>query len=130
MSLGTIQNGRREYFRENASVQVLAGAVRTVIMSLTVPTKARLQLTGFGNYTDTVAAWGTIYWEILVNGVPIEYMGGTPRIMDQVGYAAQRQASTEVMIPGGALLQVVGSNPTAGNVNMGVSLELEGIYQE
>jgi hypothetical protein len=33
-------------------------------------------------------------------------------------------------IGGGAQIQVRGSNPTAAIVNMGVSLELEIIYQE
>lgn len=130
MSMGTIQNGRREYFRENHSVLVLAGAVRTVIATFTVPCKSRGKLIGFGNYCDVVAAWGVIYWEIVVNGVAVTYVGGTPRIMDQVGYAAQRQATSELEFSGGSVVQIVGSNPTAGNVNMGVSLELEAIYQE
>lgn len=130
MALGTIQSGRTELFAENHSVQVLAGAVRTVIANFTVPCKTRCRFLKFANYTDTVAAWGTIYWEILVQGVPIEYAGGTPRIMDQVGFAAQRQEFTNKEFSGGTLIQVVGSNPTAGNVFMGVSLEFLGIYQE
>ena len=130
MALGTIQSGRTEYIRENHSVQVLAGAVDTVIGNFTVPAKCRCRLKSFGNYCDTVAAWGTIYWTIYVNGVPWEIGGGTPRIMDQIGYAAQRQGITEREISGGSLVQITGSNPTAGNVNMGISIEFEAIYQE
>ena len=130
MNMGSIQNGRREYFRENHSVAVGIGAVRTVIGTFTVPAKARAKLIGFGNYCGTVAAWGVIYWEILINGVPVTYVGGTPRIMDQVGYAAQRQSTSELEISGGSLVQITGSNPTAAIVQMGFSMELEAIYQE
>jgi hypothetical protein len=50
--------------------------------------------------------------------------------MDQVGYAAQRQPTTELEISGGSVVQVCGSNPTAAIVQMGVSMEWEAIYQE
>ena len=130
MNFGTIQSGRTEFFRENHSVNVGIGAVRTVIATFTVPAKARARIKSFGNYLGTVAAWGTAYWEILVNGVPIEFMGGTPQIFDQVGFAAQRQPSTEYEISGGSRVDVTGSNPTAAILAMGVSLEIEAIYQE
>lgn len=130
MSMGTIQSGRTEYFRENHSVNVAIAAVRTVIATFTVPPKTRARIKSFGNYLGTVAAWGVAYWEVLANGVPVEFYGGTPRIMDQVGYAAQRQPSTEKEFPGGTVIQVCGSNPTAAILAMGVSLEIEAIYQE
>jgi hypothetical protein len=125
-----IRNGRTEYFRENHSVNVGIGAIRTVIVAATIPAKARARIKGFGNYLGTVAAWGVAYWEVLVNGVPIEFYGGTPIIMDQVGFAAQRQASTEYEFSGGSVVQVVGTNPTAAILAMGVSLEIELLYQE
>lgn len=128
--MGTIQSGRTESFRENHSVNVGIGAVRTQIVGATIPPKARARIKSFGNYLGTVAAWGVAYWEILVNGVAIEFYGGTPRIMDQVGYAAQRQPATEKEFPGGTVISVVGSNPTAAILAVGVSLELELIYQE
>jgi len=127
---GSIQNGRREYFRENHSVAVGIGAVRTTLGTFTVPAKTRARIKSFGNYLGTVAAWGTAYWEILVNGVAIEFMGGTPRIMDQVGYAAQRQTSTEYEFSGGSRIVIAGSNPTAADLQMGFSIEIEAIYQE
>lgn len=130
MSLGTIQSGRREVFAENHSVNVAIGAVRTQIVGATIPPKARAMVKSFGNYLGTVAAWGVAYWEILVNGVPIEFYGGTPRIMDQVGYAAQRSPTTQYEISGGSTVSVVGSNPTAAILAMGVSLEIDLIYQE
>jgi len=127
---GTIQSGRIEAFRFNASVAVGIGAVRTEIVGTTVPCKCRARVKSFGNYLGTVPAWGFCYWEVLVNGVPMEFYGGDPRIYDQVGYAAQRQESTEYEISGGSFVQVVGSNPTADIVDMGVSLGMELIYQE
>ena len=125
-----IRQGRTEYFRENHSVNVGIGAVRTVIAAINVPAKAVARIKSFGNYLGTVAAWGVAYWEVLVNGVPIEFYGGTPIIMDQVGFAAQRQASTEYEISGGSRITVVGTNPTAAILAMGVSLEIEALYQE
>jgi hypothetical protein len=130
MAFGTIQLGRTEFFRENHSVAVGIGAIRTALGVFVVPAKARARIKSFGNYLDVVAAWGFCYWEIMCNGVAIEFMGGTPRIMDQVGFAAQRQTSTEVEFSGGSRVVVAGTNPTAGIVNMGFSMELEAIYQE
>jgi hypothetical protein len=118
MAFGTIQLGRTEFFRENHSVAVGIGAIRTALGVFVVPAKARARIKSFGNYLDVVAAWGFCYWEIMCNGVAIEFMGGTPRIMDQVGFS------------GGSRVVVAGTNPTAGIVNMGFSMELEAIYQE
>lgn len=130
MGKGTIQSGRIEFFGWNTSVAVGIGAVRTQIVGATIPSKCRARVKSFGNYLGTVAAWGFCYWEVLVNGVPWEFYGGDPQIFDQVGYAAQRQESTQYEVSGGSFVQVVGSNPTAAIVDMGVSLGLELIYQE
>ena len=130
MSLGQIQLGRVERFRENHSVAVGIGAVRTSIYQFTVPPKCRCRMLSFGNYLGTVAAWGVAYWEVLVQGHVIEFYGGTPLVMDQVGFAAQRQVSTEYEFSGGTMINFTGSNPTAAILNMGVSFEYELIYQE
>ena len=127
--MGSIQNGRREYIRENHSVEVGSGDVDTVIVAVTVPPKARARVISFGNYLGTVAAWGFAYWTIYANGVPCS-MFGTRNIMDQIGYAAQRQPTTEWEFSGGTRITVCGSNPTADDLAMGVSLEVEAIYQE
>lgn len=130
MAFGTIQSGRTEKKRENHSVEVLAAGVRTSIYQFVVPPKCRCRMLAFGNYLSDVGAWGAAYWEVLVNGSAIEFYGGTPVIMDQVGYAAQRQLSTEYEFSGGTLINFTGSNPTAGNIDMGISFEYELIYQE
>lgn len=130
MNFGQIQSGRTEKKRENHSAAVAIAAVRTSIFSFTVPPKARCRILSWGNYLGTVAAWGVAYWEVLANGVVVEFYGGTPRVMDQVGYAAQRQAATEYEFSGGTFINFTGSNPTANILNMGISVEYELIYQE
>lgn len=130
MPIGTIQSGRTEQFRENHSVNVGIAAVRTAIFTFTVPPKARCRILEFGNYLGTVAAWGTAYWNFIVNGVALDFYGGTPNIFDQVGYAAQRQTSTLREFSGGSLIVLAGSNPTAAILAMGISLSYEFIYQE
>ena len=126
----SIQAGRRESFRENHSVAVAIAAVRTSIFSFTVPHKSRCQFKAFGNYLGTVAAWGFAYWEVLCNGIAVQFYGGTPVIMDQVGYAAQRQISAEVEFSGGSFINFTGSNPTAAILQMGISIDYDLIYQE
>lgn len=130
MGLGTIQSGRREFFAENHSVNVAIGTLGTLIVGFTIPPKARAIITSFGNYLGTVAAWGVAYWNIQFNGVNQMFYGGMPNIFDQVGYAAQRQPSTEIMISGGTYVAIRGSNPTAAILAMGVSIGGELIYQE
>lgn len=129
MNFGTIQSGRTEFLRENHSVNVAIGAVDTVIVAFTVPPKTRARFKSFGNYLGTVAAWGVAYWTIYANGVPCT-MFGSINIMDQIGFAAQRQPTTEWEFSGGTRITVCGSNPTAAILAMGVSLEIEAIYQE
>ena len=130
MSFGTIQSGRTESFKENHSVAVGIAAVRTSIFQFTVPPKARCRFLEFGNYLGTVAAWGVAYWEVLANGQAQFWYGGNPRIMDQVGYAAQRQTTAPIEYSGGTVINFTGSNPTAAILNMGISFSYELIYQE
>ena len=129
MSASPINSGRTEPFRENHSVAVGIGAT-AAIWTYTVPSKCRLRFKSFGNYLGTVAAWGVAYEVLTANSVPVYFVGGNPNILDQVGYAAQRQNVTELEFGGGTLLIIYGVNPTANILNMGASIEYELIYQE
>ncbi len=119
--------GRKRLFAENWSVAVGIGAT-AALWTYTVPHKGALRFTGFGNYLGTVAAWGTAYWYLTQNGVPVELVGATPNILDQVGYAAQRQAVTDYEFNGGNLLILYGVNPTLAILNMGISISWEELY--
>lgn len=120
---------RTEYRRENDSVAVGIGATAS-IWSFVVPQKARFRFKSFGNYLGTVAAWGTAFWFLNVNSVVWPFVGGNPNVMDQVGYAAQRQVITEDEFGGGTRLEIFGVNPTAAILSMGVSVEYELIYSD
>lgn len=120
---------RREFFAENWSVEVANGA-ESALWTFTVPAKCVLQFESFGNYLGTVAAWGTAYFYLTQNGVPVEFYGGTPFIYDQVGYAAQRQKIENKIFGGGTRLVFMGNNPTAAALDMGVGLGYYLIYQE
>ena len=130
MSISPINSGRTESFRENHSALVTALLDYADIWTYSVPSKCRLRFKSFGNYLGTVAAWGFCTWTVLLNNVPIWFYGGNPAVLDQVGYAAQRQQMTEYEVGGGTQIRVQGYNPTAADVNMGISIEYELIYQE
>jgi hypothetical protein len=126
MSISPINTGRTERFRENWSV--LVPDVTTVALwTYTVPSKCRLRLLSFGNYLGTVAAWGFVVWALLCNN---QRVAPYEAVLDQIGYAAQRQTVTELEFGGGSLLQVTAYNGTAADCQVGVSLEWELIYQE
>ena len=104
---------------ENWSVEVpLAGDEE--IMAYDVPSRVRLKYRKVGNYLGTVAAWGTAYWEVLLNGTLVE------RIFDQIGYAAQRELVSKIYAFPGDRVSVVGYNPAgwpaAAALEMGVGL--------
>ena len=120
---------RREYFSENWSVAVGIG-LTAAVWTYNVPTKCVLQFESFGNYLGTVAAWGTAYWYLAQNGVPVEFYGGTPNIFDQVGYAAQRQKIENKIFGGGNQLIFYGVNPTAAILDMGIGVGFHLIYSE
>jgi len=113
---------------ENHSIQVLAGAT-TAIFTYTVPCRAQAEILEFGNYTDTVAAWGLIYWYVTQNGFNVTaHFAGVWGIYDQIGYAAQRQAISPYVFGGGSILTVYGVNGTAGNIDMGFSAKIREWY--
>jgi hypothetical protein len=121
--------GQRRFQAENWSVLVLANATQQ-IWAYTVPFKCELELVEFGNYMDTVAAWGINSFVFTQNLVPISWAGGYPAIMDQVGYAAQRAKFDPIRFTGGNLLQCWGVEATGGNVQMGISIGYNLIDQE
>lgn len=121
--------GQRRFQAENSSVVVLANTT-VAIWTYTVPFKCVLELLEFGNYMDVVAAWGVNYFVFTQNMVPFNFAGGIPNIMDQVGYAAQRQRFDPLLFTGGNLLQCWGIEATGGNVDMGISVGFNLIDQE
>ena len=121
--------GQRRFQAENWSEIVLANATQD-IWDFTVPMKCVLELVEFGNYMDTVAAWGTNYFYFTQNGVPFNFAGGYPNILDQVGYAAQRQRFDPICFTGGNRIQCWGVEATGANVDMGISVGYNLIDQE
>jgi hypothetical protein len=115
-----------ERFVQNYSAAVPIGGTSD-LFTIIVPVKAKLRLRGFGNYAGTLAAWGTIYWAFLLNGGPFYPY---ERILDQLGYGAQRQDVQPIEISGGSTLIVRAYNPTAAICDMGISLDYELEYQD
>jgi hypothetical protein len=126
MSIEPRIESRIERFIQNFSAVVLAGGFVDLI-EITVPAKCTLTIANFGNYCDTVAAWGTIYWQFMVDDHPLYPY---EQIMDQIGFGTGRQDVQAVEIFGGHRLRIRAVNPTMGNVRMGISLAHYLKYQE
>lgn len=120
-----------ELVRQNYSGNVPAAVAgvpgQADLFTITVPTRARLKFKSFGNYTDTIAAWGFMWWSFINNG---NVMPPYERIMDQLGYGPQRQPIQELEVFGGSTFVIRGFNNTAGIIQMGVSFEYELIQQD
>lgn len=127
MIISQINFGRTEFKAENFSAAVAATSVDTVIATINVPAKARMRIIKLGNYLGTVAAWGFVVWRLRVNGIVTAPYNA---IMDQIGYAAQKEDAERLEFGGGSIITVTADNPTAGIVNVGVGLAWEYIYQE
>jgi hypothetical protein len=127
MSISPINFGRKQFFAENFSVATLAGVQGNIIATMTIPSKCRARLLAFGNYIDTVAAWGDIVWTMRCNGIP---MAPYNAVLDQIGYAAQRSEVENIEVGGASLITVTADNNHVANVQVGVSLAWELIYQE
>lgn len=115
-----------ERFIQNYSQSVPAASAVDLI-EVTVPAKAILRIADFGNYIDTVTAWGTVYWEFYSDDKP---MYPYEKIMDQIGFGTGRQAVQAVDLRGGHTLRIRAVNPTAGAVKMGISLAYDLAYPE
>lgn len=87
------------------------------IMGYVVPCRMRLRYQKVGNYLGQTAGWGFASWEVLKNGVLVL------RIRDQIGYAAQREFVSPIDVSGGDRFSVNGINPTAGALDMGITLK-------
>jgi len=126
-----INQVRRERFSNNFSGNVPAAVAgvpgQLDLFTFRVPTKCKLRFLAFGNYTNTVAAWGNIWWIFINNLAP---MAPYEAILDQIGYGPQRQQIQALEIYGGSTFIVRAFNNTAGIVQMGVSFEYELEYQE
>ena len=126
MSISQINSGQTKYFRENWSVAV-PNATTVALWTYIVPSKCRFRLISLGNYLGTVAAWGTVVWVLLCNN---QRVAPYEAILDQIGYAAQRQTVEELEFGGGSLLQVTAYNGSGLACDCGISLEWQLIYQE
>ncbi len=105
----------------NISQTVNNGATN-LLFTYQVPSKQVLTLKKFGNYTDTVGAWGTITWMIWKNGIGY-YPYDT--VMDQVGMSQEPRDIEPIEFEGGDLLQIYAQNLSGGNIDMGISLSYE-----
>ena len=122
--------GRKEFFGENWS-QEIAAETLAPLWTFTVPVGAECEIIEFGNYMGTVAQWGQSYFYATQNGVFFELAGGFPYILDQVGYAAQRQKISPKRFAGGTVLTIYGYNADPADANdMGISIGYYLIYQE
>ena len=117
---------KTEKFIQNFSADIpIAGAVD--LIDMIIPAKCTMVVLDFGNYCNTVAAWGTIYWDFYNDDLPLYPYN---HIMDQIGFGTGRQAVQSVPINGGHRFRIRATNPTAGIVQMGISLEYELRYGE
>jgi hypothetical protein len=127
MRISPINAGRSEFKAENFSVAVAATSVDTVIGTITVPSKARARILKIGNYIGTVAAWGQITWRLRCNGIVVAPYNA---ILDQIGYAAQKEDAERLEFGGGSVLTVTADNASAAIVQVGVAVAWELVYQE
>ncbi len=118
--------GRSEYRAENASVAIAGAGVEGTIMTIVIPPHVVMKLKEFGNYIDTVAAWGDIVWTFRLNGFPL---APYDRVLDQIGYAAQRAAIQELELSGG-IFTITAQNNGIPAVIVGASLGWQFIYVE
>jgi hypothetical protein len=127
MNTSPINTGRTQFFAENFSVLTVAAAQDTEIARMIVPSKCRLRVLEIGNYIGTVAAWGLIVWHARCNGITVAPYNA---VLDQIGYAAQRSQVEKLEFGGGSILTITADNNHVANVQVGVSLAWELIYQE
>ena len=106
-----------ETFTETTS-QLVAAGTAVDLYTLTVPSRCSMQLIGFGNNS---LVWGTVYWEILVDG--LSAYPRTARIYDQIGLESGRQAFQNINVLGGHTLTIRATNPSAADCMMGMALE-------
>ncbi|MBA7496234.1 hypothetical protein ES702_06833 [subsurface metagenome] len=105
----------------NLSQSVPTTSLRT-LLSLQVPSRGFMKLTHFGNYMDTVAAWGLVTWMIKRNGIGVYPYHG---ILDQIGSGIEPRLIEPLIFNGGDLLTIDVYNAYAGTVGIGISVKHE-----
>jgi hypothetical protein len=122
---------RSETFVQNYSAAVPAAVLgvpgQVTLFTITVPSKAVMRITDFGNYIGTVAAWTFVWWVFLYDGFGLYPYN---LILDQIGFGTGRQIVQGVDVQGGHTCSVVAFNNTAGIVNMGISIAYELSYPD
>ena len=122
----TMNINRVEHFIRNYDAVVPLGSDLDLV-EIVVPAKAVMRVLDFGNYIDTPAAWGTIFWEFFHDNLPLYPY---EVLYQQIDYGSGRQAVQLVEVHGGHRFRIRAHNPTAGAVRMGISLSYEFEYQE
>lgn len=117
---------KKEVFIQNYSQNVPIGG-NVNLVNMTVPSRCSMRPISFGNYSGTAAAWGTIYWDFLVDG---SLLYPYNRIMDPIGMSSSRQGIQGIDISGGHNFIIRAYNPTAAICAMGISLEYELSWSE
>lgn len=105
--------------------QVIAINTTVELFGYTVPAKAKLIATDFGNYIKTPKAWGNITWRIKSNGCGIGTFGD---IKDQLGYPPELSILDGVELLGGDRLTVEVTNNYSASVECGFFLRYQ-IYE-
>jgi hypothetical protein len=93
------------------------------LMAIEVPSRVTLRFRKIGNYLGIPGAWGFCSWQILKNGIVVM------TLMDQIGFAAQREIMTPILVQAGERISVNGINPTAGIVPMGITFTWDELGQ-
>lgn len=115
-----------ERFIQNYSASVPLTSFANLV-EIVVPAKAVMRIIDFGNYIDTIGAWGAVYWDFYLDDLPLYPYN---HIMDQIGFGTGRQTVQAVDIHGGHKFRIRATNPTAAAVKMGISLAYDMKYPE
>jgi hypothetical protein len=105
----------RKRYQETMSSAVSAGSTVTLV-SFVVPSGTSLFLEDFANYVDDSLAWGSIVWNLFVNGIPVATYQG---IKDQIGNQATPRKVAVDTINGGGVFTVTATNNGSVSYNAG-----------
>lgn len=116
---------RLQGFEDTASALAIKNKVRTVLVSVRVPSATNLVLTHFWNYIGQQdwTAWGNLVWSVEINGAPVR---GHERRLDQYP-DPNRELGVPIVARGGDLLEIVLTNESATTDYIG-AVNVKGYY--